>query len=351
MVDDAGDIISRLRALDERFDQAVFFGVAERIRRQGSQSVKHAIICFGLVLGMSGCAALTSAKGTADSAKGTADDAKSQKDSTTDAVKAEKDKGKGGPAGGGGGENAAGPTRLEATDGQINMPISDKIDTVKKKANDWRKFTLAGKPGQFATFELHWDTEDANLDIDVYDKFGVNVGKSPRRIEGQSSKKVLLRIDDPGLYYVRVSGPTKTDNSIYTMMVKYNGPVVAPAVAAAPAPAPAPAPSGGAVVPAPAPCPPGQTCPTAPDPNKVYGTIVSVVHDNGVYTLYLDKGSDAQLHSGMMGMILDGPDGDKPLDGGSFSIAQVLGGSKSVAKSTTLQKPLGKNKRIVVNLK
>ena len=115
----------------------------------------------------------------------------------------------------------------------INQPISDKIDFAKKKANDWRKFTLAGKPGQFATFELHWDEESANLDIDVFDKFGVNIGKSPRRIEGQSSKKVLLRIDDPGLYYVRVSGPTKADSSIYTMMVKYNGPVVAKARAGA----------------------------------------------------------------------------------------------------------------------
>src|SRR6185312_5752310 len=282
--------------------------------------------------------------------KGAADDAKGQKDSATQAVKDEKDKGKGGGAGGGG--DAAGPTRLEATDGQINMPISDKIDVKKNKQNDWRKFTLAGKPGQFATFELFWDTADANLDIDVYDKFGVNVGKSPRRIEGQSSKKVLLRVDDPGLYYVRVSGPSKTDSSIYTMMVKYNGPVVA-AAPPAPAPAPAPAPTAAApaAAPAPAPCPPGQTCPAAPDPNKVYGTIVSLVHENGVYTLYLDKGSADQLRTGMQGTILEGPEGDKPLEGGSFSISQIIGSSKSVAKSTTLQKSIGKNKRIVVNLK
>ncbi len=174
--------------------------------------MRHAIIAFGLVssslLGLGGCAALTSAKGGADSAKGAADDAKGQKDSAQSAVKDEKDKAKGGGAAGGGG-GAAGPTRLEATDGQINVPISDKIDVKKSKVNDWRKFTLAGKPGQFATFELFWDDEAANLSIDIYDKFGVNIGKSPRRIEGQSSKKVLLRIDDPGLYYVRVSGPAQ----------------------------------------------------------------------------------------------------------------------------------------------
>jgi hypothetical protein len=314
--------------------------------------VRHAIILFGwlgVASAVGGCAALTSAKGTADSAKGTADDAKGQKDSAQGAVKDEKDKAKGGDGKGGGGD-AAGPTRLEATDGQINVPISDKIDIKKNKQNDWRKFALAGKPGQFATFELHWDTEEANLDIDVFDKFGVNVGKSPRRIEGQSSKKVLLRIDDPGLYYVRVSGPAKSDSSIYTMMVKYNGPVVA-AAPAAPAPAPAPAPAAAAAAPAPAPCPPGQNCPAPPDPNKVYGTIVSIVRENGATTLYLDKGSADQLRAGMMGMILDGPEGDKPFEGGSFSISQVLGGSKSVARSSTLQKQLGKNKRIVVNLK
>jgi hypothetical protein len=313
--------------------------------------VRHAIIGLGLLLTFGGCAALTSAKGTADSAKGTADDAKSQKDSATASVKDEKDKAKGGDASGGNG-GAAGPTRLEATDGQINVPISDKIDVKKGKQNDWRKFTLAGKPGQFATFELHWDEESANLSIDVYDKFGVNVGKSPRRIEGQSEKKVLLRIDDPGLYYVRVSGPTKTDSSIYTMMVRYNGPSLPPPSAAAtPAAAPAPAPAAAAAAPAPAPCPPGQNCPTPPDPNKVYGTIVSMVREGSTVTLYLDKGSADQLRPGMMGTILDGPDGDKPFEGGSFSIAQVIGGSKSIAKSSTLQKPIGKNKRVVVNLK
>ena len=315
--------------------------------------MRQAIIGFGLLLAFNGCAALTSAKGSADSVKGAADDAKSQKDSATATAKDEKDKAKGGGANGGGGGDAAGPTRLEATDGKINVPISDKIDFVKKKVNDWRKFTLAGKPGQFATFELHWDEETANLNIDVYNEFGVNVGKSPRRIEGQSSKRVLLRIDDPGLYYVRVSGPTKADSSIYTMMVKYNGPVVAPApaVAAAPAAAPAPAPAATAAAPAPAPCPPGQNCPAPPDPNKVYGSIVSILHDGSTTTLYLDKGSADQLRPGMMGTILDGPEGDKPFEGGSFSIAQVIGGSKSIAKSTTLQKPLGKNKRIVINLK
>jgi hypothetical protein len=314
--------------------------------------VRHAIVCCGLIFAFGGCAALTGVKGGADSVKGAADDAKGQKDAASAAAKDEKDKAKGDKGGAGGaGEAPAGPSRLEATEGPINAPISDKIDVKKAKQNDWRKFQLLGKSG-YATFELHWDEEGANLSIDVFDKFGVNIGKSPRRIEGQSEKKILLKIDDPGLYYVRISGPQKTDSSIYTMMVKWKGPAAPPAVAAA-APAPAPSPAGGGAppAPAPAPCTPGPNCPTAPDPNKVYGSIVSMVREGSTVTLYLDKGSADQLHAGMMGTILDGPEGDKPFEGGSFSISQVVGGSKSIAKSSTLQKPIGKNKRIVVNLK
>jgi hypothetical protein len=314
----------------------------------------------------SSCSTLSSIKGGADQVKSTADDAKSQKDSAKATVDAEKAKAQAGKEGGEGGAAPAGATRLEAGDGPLNQPISDKIDYKKGKINDWRKFILAGgKPGEIATFILHWDEEAANLDIDVYDQFGSKIGKSPPKLEGQSIKKVLVHIDEAGLYYVKVSGPTKADSSIYTMEVKWKGKPVAPpppasGVAVAPSGA-AVQPSGAAAAPCPTgmtcpppgqPCPPGAQCPPpAPDPNKVPANIVSVVHEGSTVTLYLDKGSSAGFRVGMQGTILDGPDGDKPLDGGSFSISQVIGASKSIAKSSSLQKPLGKNKRVVVNLK
>jgi hypothetical protein len=100
------------------------------------------------------------------------------------------------------------------------------------------------------------------------------------------------------------------------------------------------------------PCPPGATCPPpAPDPNKVIAAIVSVAREGSTVTLYLDKGASAGFKVGMSGTVLDGPDGDKPLDGGTFAISQVVGATKAIARSTTLQKPLGKNKRVMVNLK
>jgi hypothetical protein len=320
------------------------------------------------------CGTLTSVKGGLDTAKSTADDAKSQKDAAKSQVDDEKAKAMAGKNGGGdGGAGPAGPSRLEATDAPANQPISDKIDYKKGKINDWRKFQLVGgKPGEIATFILHWDDETANLDLDIYDQFGVKIGKSPPRLEGQSSKKILVRIDDPGMYYVKVSGPTKTDSSIYTMEVKWKG-APKPAAPAAPAAAPTqqaaanppppgtapaaaaaapPCPTGMTCPPPGQPCPPGATCPPPPvDPNKVFCDIVSVAREGSTVTLYLDKGSSAGFKVGMLGTILDGPDGEKPLDGGAFSISQVVGSSKSIARSTTLQKQLGKNRRVVVNLK
>ncbi len=110
---------------------------------------------------------------------------------------------------------------------------------------------------------------------------------------------------------------------------------------------------GGIVPPPPPPPPPPACAPGAVclDPNKVYGSIVQMVRENGGVTLYLDKGSSDKLHAGMSGTILDGPDGDKPFEGGSFAITQVVDSGKSIARSTTLQKSLGKNRRISVNLK
>ena len=61
--------------------------------------------------------------------------------------------------------------------------------------------------------------------------------------------------------------------------------------------------------------------------------------------------SSQKVKSGLTaGSILDGDDGDKLFDGGTLTIAQVVGDSKALARCP-MSKPLGKNKRIVINLK
>jgi hypothetical protein len=82
----------------------------------------------------------------------------------------------------------------------------------------------------------------------------------------------------------------------------------------------------------------------------VLGRIVSAYRDGAGWVLQLDKGASAKLRSGMSGNILDGADGDKLVDGANFTIAQVVSADKSIARSS-MAKPLGANKRFVVNLK
>ncbi len=301
----------------------------------------------GVALLLSGCAGFTAATEGIGKVGETAGKAKGEADKGKD----EAGKGKGGGGGGKGGEEGEDDdgNRLQAKDAQINTPIDDKVNFKKGDKADWRKVQLAGKPG-IATFEVHWDEEASNIDIDVFDKFGTNIGKSPPKLEGQQVKKVLVQIDEAGLYYFRISAPAAKDGSIYTAQVKWKGPAVPlppPPVAKAEdkpgTPPPPPGPPG---------TPPGPPVPTplAQDPTKVLASIISAYKEGSTWVWHIDKGAGAKVRVGMAGNVLEGPEGDKLLEGATFSITQVIDDNKAIAKSN-FAKPLGKNKRVVMNLK
>jgi hypothetical protein len=301
------------------------------------------------VLGWCGCAGLTAATEGVGKVGETAGKAKGE----ADKGKEEAAKGKGGDkkGGGGGEEEDDDGNRLVAKDAQINTPIDDKVNFKKGDKADWRKVQLAGRAG-IATFEVHWDEEASNIDIDVFDKFGTNIGKSPPKLEGQQVKKVLVQIDELGQYYFRISAPSAKDGSIYTAQVKWKGPAV-------PLPPPAAAKAEdkpGTSPPPPPPGPPGPPAPPPPptalaqDPTKLLANIVTAYKEGSTWVWYIDKGASARVRVGMSGQVLEGPEGDKPLDGATFSITQVIDDNKAIARST-FAKPLGKNKRVVMNLK
>jgi len=308
------------------------------------------VLLGGVLLGcglVTGCAGLTAATEGIGKVAESADKAKGEADKGKDETgKAKGDKKKGG---GGGDEEDDDGNRLQAKDAQINTPIDDKVNFKKGDKADWRKVNLAGRPG-IATFEVHWDDEPSNIDIDVYDKFGTNIGKSPPKLEGQQVKKVLVQIEEAGLYYFRVSAPSAKDGSIYTAQVRWKGPAVPlppPPVAKAEdkpgAPPPPPGPPG-------APPPPPVPTPLAQDPTKLLGSIVTAYKEGSTWVWYIDKGAGAHVRVGMQGNVLEGPEGDKLLDGATFSITQVIDDNKAIAKSS-FGKPLGKNKRVVMTLK
>ena len=57
----------------------------------------------------------------------------------------------------------------------------------------------------------------------MYNSFGDLIGKSPRKLQGTQAKRVLIQVDQPSLYYVRVTAPNKGEKSIYTLKVLWDG--------------------------------------------------------------------------------------------------------------------------------
>lgn len=321
-----------------------------------------------------GCAGATAALGGAGAVKGGLDAAKGMGDGVAGQAKGMA-KGQGSPD-----KDGDDNDRLHAVEADFNKPLDDKIDFKNKDKDDWRKFNLIGKPGT-ATFELHWDEDKAELNMDVFNENGTLVGKSPPRLEGQSTKRILMKVDRPGLYYVKVSGSEKKDTSIYTVSVRWDGApkkgdkgegdsgaaaqndkaaadkaasdkAASDKAAADKAAADKAAATGANGQPG----QPGQPgAPVAPipfaqDPTKVVANIVGSYKEAGVWTLQLDKGSAMKLRTGLTGNLLEGPEGDKLVEGASITINTVLDGNKALAKSFMKQPP-GKNKRVVINLK
>lgn len=311
---------------------------------------------LAVVFASSGCAAVqgaTSAVGETNSTvTGAADAAKQSKEIADAGKNGVKDAtGKGGAKGGAGGKDADGDgTRLTAKEAKVNEAITDDVDA-KTDAADWRVFDLAGKPG-FLTVELHWDEASADLSVDVYNSFGENVASSPKG--PGTGRKVLTQVDQPGKYYVRITA--NKGASVYTFMAKWAG----GGGAAPSAPAPTPPPVAGGQIPNPAvpggapgapgapAAPGGAPVPAADDPMHPRAKILQSYREGSDLVLYIDKGSASNIKAGMTGIILEGADGDKPLDGGTFRITKVVDSTKSIGKATVSK--IGKNTRCVINL-
>src|SRR5581483_577082 len=155
-------------------------------------------------------------------------------------------------------------------------------------------------------------------------------------------KKLLVPIDKPGTYYLRITAPGPSDGSVYTLEAKWDEP-------AAPPPPPPPPPDDN---PPPVkhhhePKEPKEK-PVAEAGPTLQGRIVSAYREGEGLTLQIDKGSAQGLKSGMQGSVLSGPSGEDPLDGAAFKVTSVLGPNKCLAKTTSHS--IGKNNRVSITL-
>lgn len=223
---------------------------------------------------------------------------------------------------------------------KISAP--DEVNYDKQDQTDWKSLELKGKPALLEV-ELHWDNANSDMSCDVFDGFGTQIATGPGLQPGAQVKKVTVQIDNMGTYFIRVQAPKKGDGSVYTLEAKWSG-----AVEEAPTPPP--------VVEKDPPKEPVKKPPKEHhehaskkfDPeNGVQGRIVSSYREGGSMVLHIDKGSAAGVKVGSFGTILDGPTGANALEGGSFSVTQVIDDSKCIAK--TGLHSIGHNNRVSIN--
>jgi hypothetical protein len=227
---------------------------------------------------------------------------------------------------------------------KTNTPVTDEVNFMGRDRSDWFVVTLKGKAGVLNTI-IHWDSEASDVMIDVFDEFGKQISASPVRNKGAKEKALLTQIDRLGTYFVRVTAPSRTDGTVYTMEAKWEEPREAPPPPVAnndPPPPPEPKPRVHHE-----PRPPREPK-EKPTGETVQGRVVSAYREGAGLTLHIDKGSAAGVKTGATGNVLLGPAGEDLLEGAEFRVVQVLGDSKCVGKTSISS--LGKNTRVVINL-
>jgi hypothetical protein len=64
--------------------------------------------------------------------------------------------------------------------------------------------------------------------------------------------------------------------------------------------------------------------------------------------MFIDKGSAAGIRVGSTGQVLQGSDGEEPLDGGEFRVVKVVDANKCVGQAGL--RSIGKNNRVSITL-
>jgi hypothetical protein len=233
--------------------------------------------------------------------------------------------------------------RVGARTLQPNTPISDSVNYEMQDQTDWYVVQLQGNPG-ILTCELEWSNDKSDIAVDVFDQGGNQLAASAPA-PGAKHKTLLAKIDKvPDAYFIRVWAPNKTDATPYTLTAKWTLPE--PPKPEEPPPPPPPEEPKPKKHHEEKPKIEREAHPKSSD--TVQGRVVSAYLEGGGLKLQIDKGSAAGIQSGFKGQVLQGASGEDPLDGGDFTVVQVIGPNKCLAK-TGLQS-IGKNTRVVITL-
>ncbi len=103
----------------------------------------------------------------------------------------------------------------------VGQLVTDEVDFDKGDMTDWKSIRLDRKGT--LRIKLHWDNDKMDLNIDGFDRAGEPAASSPGLRPGEQEKTVLMQVDQPGTYFLRVTAPHAHMASVYTLQAKWEG--------------------------------------------------------------------------------------------------------------------------------
>lgn len=224
----------------------------------------------------------------------------------------------------------------------INRAETDSVSWPKLLRTKWKRIDIQNPGTQnILDCELHIDNTGADINMDVFNSLGTQIGFSPGPAPNKL-KKLAVQIDDLGTFFVRIQAAQPKDESDFSVTCAWEEQQQVAQVEP---------PKKGH------PPRPRQPRPEAPKEETLEekaekgteGRIIQSYREGDKTILNMDKGTAAGVRSGTEGTVLAGKSGREPLAGGTFKVVKVLDDGHCVAESGV--KSIGRNNRIVLFLK
>jgi hypothetical protein len=222
----------------------------------------------------------------------------------------------------------------------INRAETDSVSWPRLLRTKWKRIDITN-PGvqNILECELRIDNTGADVNIDVFNSLGTQIGFSPGPTPNKL-KKLGVQIDELGTYFVRMQASQPRDQSDFSVICVWEEQKEVTPEPPGPKPRPRPRPRPEAAK--------EETIEEKAE-KGTEGRIIQSFREGDKTVLNLDKGSDAGVRQGTDGTVLAGKSGREPLAGGTFKVIKVIDGGRSVAESSV--KSIGRNNRIVLFLK
>jgi hypothetical protein len=225
----------------------------------------------------------------------------------------------------------------------VNRAETDSVSWPKLLRTKWKRLDIQNPGTQnILDCELHIDNTGADINMDVFNSLGTQIGFSPGPAPNKL-KKLAVQIDEIGTYFVRIQAAQPKDESDFSVTCAWEEQQAAPVQAE---------PVKKGVKPrvkTPKETPQKEETIEEKAEKGTEGRIIQSYREGDKTILNMDKGTAAGVRAGTEGTVLAGKSGREPLAGGTFKVVKVLDDGHSVAESGV--KSIGRNNRVVLFLK